>query len=175
MKDRDFHFLTVAQISFFVGARVWACKWKAEFSGSDSHRHGAEEADWEFIFWSQHPCASQPGRYAARHSHPTRSERKRLYCSCFSFSTSVKKVKFMLGKKKKIGLKKFEELLFSGLQRRLSLSWVLLKTRRLQSKITRNCQSRKWVFFLFPFIVSSIISCFKSSHHIVLRRHFCQT
>lgn len=59
---------------FIVGARVWARKRQAEFSRSDSHRDGAEETDWECIFWPQHPCASQPCHYAARHPCPSRSE-----------------------------------------------------------------------------------------------------
>lgn len=90
---------------FSVGARVWACEWKAELSGSDSYRHGAEEADWEFIFWSQHAGASQPRRHAARHSRPSRSAQ-------VLFLSPDWKVKFVLRSKKKV----FELLLlFSDL------------------------------------------------------------
>lgn len=81
-------------IFFSVGARVWACEWKAEFSGSDSYRHGAEEADWEFIFWSQHAGASQPRCHAARHSRSSRSAQ-------VLFLSPDWKVKFVLRSKKK--------------------------------------------------------------------------
>lgn len=74
VKEWDFSFIYSWTNLFYVGARVWAREWKAEFSRSDSYRHGAEEADWEFIFWSQHSCASQPCRDTAWHSYPTRSE-----------------------------------------------------------------------------------------------------
>lgn len=55
------------------------------------------------------------------------------------------------------------ELLFSVFQRRLILSWVPLRTRRPQSKIARNCQSRKWVLFFFTFFIpfrsSPLLAC----------------
>lgn len=61
-----------------------------------------------------------------------------------------------------------KKLLFSELQRSLSLSWVLLKTRTPQSNMARKFQNRKWVLFfsLHPSLsFSSSLMSYPCPHH----------